>query len=290
MWMATFLAVSALAAPTSTWNCTLLSNMTIGTAAHNVVWTRKNCTGHTGGLVPHVGPIVVNVIDADIRPAGPIRATAAISQSAVGLGTLTEMSKDLNASETFTPLAGVNGGYFWRVDEAPGHFFDDVCVGKTRKDALRNASEYDPDAGVGDSLTIIDGAYASSNCDNLGNSEPAAMILDAPPSILKLPRGGRLPAGVQNAIGAGPNLVSVDNQTGASYVDVFGDNINIVEHASNTAIALKPAAGAGAGTHLYLVTFDGEDGCTEYNPKCGVNAHQVRNTIPKRGGSLLSQS
>jgi exopolysaccharide biosynthesis protein len=27
--------------------------------------------------------------------------------------------------------------------------------------------------------------------------------------------------------------------------------------------------------HLLLVTFDGHDGCVEYDPKCGVNSHQL---------------
>lgn len=48
-----------------------------------------------------------------------------------------------------------------------------------------------------------------------------------------------MPVGVQYAIGAGPNLVSLNVSTGGSYVDIEGDNVNIIEHASNTALALK---------------------------------------------------
>ena len=50
--------------------------------------------------------------------------------------------------------------------------------------------------------------YLSSNCDKFGNSEPVAAVLDYPPHFVQLKRAGRLPPGVQYAIGAGPNLVS----------------------------------------------------------------------------------
>jgi hypothetical protein len=94
--------------------------------------------------------------------------------------------------------------------------------------------------GTGDSLTVVGGKYLSSNCDKVGNSKPVAIVLDAPMAHIKhLDRGGRLGPGVQTAIGAGPNLVSFNKTTGSSFVDIYGDNINIVEHASNTAVALR---------------------------------------------------
>ena len=83
-------------------------------------------------------------------------------------------------------------------------------------------------------------------------------------------KGARLPPGVQYAIGSGPNLVSA-NESGGSYVDIEGDNVNIIEHASNTGLALKKTA---AGTEFSLILFDGEDGCTEYKPTCGVDSRQ----------------
>ena len=45
---------------------------------------------------------------------------------------------------------------------------------QVRSDALHNVSMTDPNAGIGDSITIIGGAYRSSNCDKDGNSKPAA--------------------------------------------------------------------------------------------------------------------
>ena len=93
-------------------------------------------------------------------------------------------------------------------------------------------------------------------CNPDGVPDSRLEVLDYPPHFVKLDRGEKLPAGVRWAIGAGPNLVS-RNPGGTSVIDIEGDNVNIVEHASNTAIALK-------GSVMMLVTFDGEDGCTEY--------------------------
>lgn len=146
-------------------------------------------------------------------------------------------------------------------------FIDDVCFGKFRKAALEPASMTDPNAGIGDSLTIINGTYASSNCDKIGNSKPVAAVLDSPPRFVKLGRGERLPSSVRWAIGAGPNLVSFNDTTGQSYIDVEGDNVNIVEHSSNTAIALR-------GDEFMLVTFDGSDLCPNADPTCGINSRQ----------------
>jgi hypothetical protein len=210
---------------------------------------------------------VVNVVQAAMVPGQSLRAEAVVAQGTSGLAPLSTLAKSATSS-SFTPLAGVNGGYFWRLDSK--NFLDDVCWGKTRADAHRNASSTDPNAGVGDSLTIIDYKYASSNCNKAGNSRPAVAILDLPMRIELLERGGRAEAGVKSAIGAGPNLVSYNATTGHSYIDVVGDNINILERASNTALALRPSR---EGQELLLVTFDGHDGCTEYG-NCGVNSHQ----------------
>jgi len=90
-------------------------------------------------------------------------------------------------------------------------FFDDVCFGKTAKDAHAPPSLTDPNAGIGDSLTIINGTYLSSNCDKLGNSDPVAAVLDNPVHFVQMGKAGRLPAAVQTAIGAGPSLVSYDS-------------------------------------------------------------------------------
>ncbi len=212
-----------------------------------------------------VGPIVVNTVHAVIsNRSGSPRLRPAIARTTLGLAKLHELAATAEEAG-FVPLAGVNGGYFFEVNR--GNFFDDVCWGKRREDALRNASLTDPNAGIGDGLTVLNGTYVSSNCDKLGNSKPVAAVLDYPPRFIQLERAERLPAGVQWAIAAGPNLVSRDPTSGKSYVSIEGDNVNILERASNTAIALRDDV-------AMLVTFDGVDGCVEYGA-CGVNSHQL---------------
>lgn len=59
-------------------------------------------------------------------------------------------------------------------------------------------------------------------------------------TIEVLHRGEPVADSIQSAIGAGPNLVSFDASTGTSYVDIPSDddNINILEHAANSAVGL----------------------------------------------------
>ena len=59
-------------------------------------------------------------------------------------------------------------------------------------------------------------------------------------TIEVLHRGEPVADSIQTAIGAGPNLVSFDASTGTSYVDIPSDddNINILEHAANSAVGL----------------------------------------------------
>ena len=263
------------AALTSTWNCTSISNTSL---APNVSWTKLNCTGDVNREQPwpgaqRIGPIVINIAIALLSPdrSSPVLRPV-VARSASGLAPLHELAATAAASssdDSFRPLAGVNGGYFFEVNRAD--FFDDVCFGKNRANALRNASLSDPNAGIGDSLTILNGTYASSNCDKVGNSKPVAAVLDWPPRFVKLKRAGRLPAGVEWAIGAGPNLVSRNASSGVSRIDIEGDNINILERASNTALAIR--SHGDTASEFLLVTFDGVDGCVEYG-KCGVNAWQ----------------
>jgi hypothetical protein len=249
----------------SPWECATLGHKSLVPAA--VEWTRLNCSGTAaartvGGesVERAVGPIVFNVITTQLSVPG-IRVVP-VSATDHTLHTVPElMSADA--------VAGINGGYFWRVDETK-LWIDDVCVGKTRADALRNASLADADAGVGDSVLGANGSLLASNCDRPGNSRPAALVLreegGGAPHIEVLRRGGRLSPTVIDAIGAGPNLVSVVN--GSSVVDIKpdDDNVNIYEHAANAAVALR-------GGELLLVTADGHDGCKRADPTCGIGAH-----------------
>lgn len=171
-------------------------------------------------------------------------------------------------------VAGVNGGYFWRLDLST--FFDDVCLGKTRKDALQPASLSNPNYGVGDSLLTINGTVYASNCDLPGYNVPVALIANgSSSSIVVMSRGQRLPDTVVDAIAAGPNLVSYNSTTKSSYVDIPKDdyNVNIWEHAADTGVGLVMRK--GQTSHLLMATVDGYDGCPIRDATCGIFCHQM---------------
>jgi len=264
------LASIAVAERHGMWTCTVLSSKTL---APNVQWVKRNCTGVVNRAKPfpgasHIGPVIVNVASALLSPhPDSPKLRPQIALTSMGLAKLHELAANATQGGPagFRPVAGVNGGYFFEVNRMD--FLDDVCFGKLRRDALRNVSLADPNAGIGDGLTIMNGQYKSSNCDKAGNSKPVVALLDYPPRFMKLARAERAPQGTQWAIAAGPNLVSRDASTNISHVDIEGDNVNIIEHASNTGLAIR-------GDEFMLVAVDGMDGCVEYKPTCGVNAWQ----------------
>lgn len=59
-------------------------------------------------------------------------------------------------------IAGINGGYFWRVD-CGRTWIDDVCRRKTYNEAMTPANDTNPNFGVGDGLIKIDGVVKSNN-------------------------------------------------------------------------------------------------------------------------------
>lgn len=88
-----------------------------------------------------------------------------------------------------------------------------------------------------------------------------------------LQRGESVSASITNAIAAGPNLVSFDTSTNSAFIDIptDDDNINIYEHAANTAVGLVYDANLSAKT-LWLVTTDGSDECGPKDYTCGLNS------------------
>ncbi len=96
-------------------------------------------------------------------------------------------------------------------------------------------------------------------------------------NIWTLHRGETAPESVQNAIGAGPNLVSYNATSKESYVDIpkDDDNINILEFAANTAIGVKLNTETGKATHILLITTDGSDECGPSDPSCGLNMYTL---------------
>ena len=165
--------------------------------------------------------------------------------------------------------------FFFLVD-ITGFWFDDVCREKVRKEANLPANPFTPNTGVSDGLIKVDGKVLGNNCNCTGYSRPAVAILDGKDSSIQiLHRGETVERSVQNAIGAGPNLVSYDSTTGQSFIDIPSDddNINILEHAANTAIAfIYDQSNPSVVAKTLLVTTDGSDECGPFQVGCGLNA------------------
>jgi hypothetical protein len=174
-------------------------------------------------------------------------------------------------------IVGINGGYFWRVDITK-FWVDDVCWFKSREEALSPVSAEHVNNGVGDGLIKIDGVVYSNNCNCTGFSRPAILSIDGADTTIEVKhRGETVAADKLNAIGAGPNLVSYNATSKTSYVDIPADddNINIIEYAANTAVAVKFDTETGKATHILLVTTDGSDECGPSQPTCGINMYSL---------------
>ena len=90
-----------------------------------VVWKTENCTND----VTQPPLLVVNSVTVDVSNPN-IRVVPAVSiDSSSPLQTIPEM-----ATQNENYIAGLNGGYFWRVD-IDGIWFDDVCREKLRFEA-----------------------------------------------------------------------------------------------------------------------------------------------------------
>ena len=124
-------------------------------------------------------------------------------------------------------IVGINGGYFWRVD-VTDYWVDDVCWFKSREEAMSPASKTNVNNGIGDGLIKIDGVVYSNNCNCFGFSRPAVMVFDGEDTNIEvMHRGETVSDDKQNAIGAGPNLVSYNATSKMGYVDIPSDDDNI---------------------------------------------------------------
>jgi hypothetical protein len=184
------------------------------------------------------------------------------------------------AAQNPNVIAGINGGYFWRID-VEGYWRDNVCRGKHRVDAEQPASTDCPNCGVGDGVVIIDGVLESSNCNCTGYSKPSVISLaQGGSSITVLDRGGFVdPNLVPNAIAAGPNLVSYDPSAGCAFVDIpeGDDNVNRVVYEASTAVGLVQLQtnGSMVATEGVLVTTDGSDSCHPNEHYCGLQCRDL---------------
>lgn len=218
------------------WTCISAQDDQKLTSSGSVYWRRENCTFATDGSQPL---LVVNSIHVDLT-ASDIRITPGVSQDAstpllpVGKMAATYTSKKL--------IAGINGGYFWRTD-IDGLWIDDVCRGKIRREAEKPADPDHVDYGIHDGVVMIDKQTVGNNCDCWGYSRPAVIETTSGNTewdIKVLHRGEKVGSTVVAALGAGPNLLSYSADKG-TYVDIPSDddNINIHEHAANTAVGIN---------------------------------------------------
>lgn len=262
------LVLAGVPAAHGAWRCSNTTTTDIGRLPGVVVWTSTTCEGRADGSPFHVGPLRFNIVAVDL--ASPtVRLTpllAAANESFL-------QTLDAMAAQRPGVIAGINGGYFWRLDSSS--FKDYVCRGKTRADAEHNSTGTCAGAaanyGVSDGLVKINGTVLGCNCDLPGYSVPAVYVINGSGSrIEKLPRGGAVDESVRDAIAAGPNLVT----DGKIDIDPHDDNINIPEHAANTAVGLRVDAASNTA-HAYLVTADGQDGKSVLDPLSGINAHQL---------------
>lgn len=274
------------------WECTPLPGDSAELAGGAVRWSRRRCTmtsdppwftlhpyrQRPSGLPANmpwnasrwlVQDVTLNVIEANLSAPG-VRAVPGVADPAVGTAPVPDIARYANGNTSPGLIAGINGGYFFRVDLS--HFEDDVCLGKTRSEAEQPTSRARPSYGVGDTLVKVNGQYLSRNCDNHGCSRPAVLVLGGGGNsshIEVLQRGQDVaaPTASANAIAASPNLVT------AGRIDIPADDDNtgnIEEHAANTAVGLRDN-----GTTLVMATIDGVDGCPMANATCGVNAVQL---------------
>lgn len=191
------------------WKCIPVSSKTLH---EGVIWNTQNCT-MDADADPH---LVVNSIHIDMRRTD-LRVIPAVADPAVSVQSIPDM-----ATQNPNFIAGINGGYFWRVD-IDGFWRDNVCKGKVRKEAEQPVSPLHVNFGVGDGVIKIDGETYSNNCNCTGYSRPAVLQIDRLNSSIEvLYRGEKVAPHVQSAIGAGPNLVSYNTTTGTwGYLGMF---------------------------------------------------------------------
>lgn len=258
------LAHSALAAaapqPPTSWTCRTLNASTIGSS---VAWRRLNCTSSAIPVYGPAGPVVINVAEVSLDAPGvrllPVAAPAGEVQTL-----------DLIAAATPTCVAAINSVYFWRLDSKS--FIDDVCLGKSRADALKPVAPGAASAnfGVGDGAMVANGQLLSSTCNTkLFQTRPVTLTINGTASRFDVQHTGDTPpAGLAlDSVTVGPNLLS-SNASG-TFVDIPDDDLNIgniLEHSANTGVGLT------ADGRALFVTTDGRDACPFYDQSCGTNA------------------
>jgi len=291
---AAFLALSACAGvqalgpkPAASWACTLNMPDTLLTPSSSLIWRQENCTAEGSDAVTTVNSLHIDLTAKDVRVVPGFSQDS--TQPLLPIG---KMAATYPQGSKF--LAGINGGYFWRTD-ITGFWLDDVCRGKTRKDAETPVDDCaaHPNNGLHDGSLIVDGKTVGCNCDKWGYSRPALLATtggNAEWGVQTLTRGQQAAAGVEAALAAGPNLVSFDASTGQARIDIPDgeDNINRFEHAAQTALGINFAAGTTTATKMVLVTTDGRE-CLQ-NQSCGLSDPNLASLMLLHFGSQQAMS
>ena len=247
------------------WTCHTIASASLASGAS---WSKQNCTspsvpsGKNGTKLQQVGPLIVNVV------VGNLSSNLRLVPLTAAVNSVTPLPNMTNPTPTATKLlAGINGAYFYRVDEQ--HFFDNVCLGKLKKIALLPVSTSSPNHGVSDGAIVRDGQVLGSNCDCLGENRVAVLSVNGTNSRIDVltERGAPPPFGVKfDAIGAGPNLITKGNIAIPPHDQNFA---NVYEHSANTGVGFRTTS---TTREVVMVTTDGHDGCKMDDTTCGVNA------------------
>jgi hypothetical protein len=159
------------------WRCIDLNSKIL---EDGVTWLTQNCTMKPEPAIPD---LTVNIVTVDLSSPN-VRVVPGIADPTKHLQTLPDM-----ATLNHNFIAGVNGGYFWRVDHGDD-WIDDVCLFKTKTEALSPPSKNNVNNGVGDGLITIDGVTYSYNCNCHGFSRPAVMSFQGPDTNIKVLQRG----------------------------------------------------------------------------------------------------
>jgi len=230
----------------------------------------------------------VNTITVDLTRSD-LRVVPAAADATAQLQKL----PDIAASANPNFIAGINGGYFWRVD-IEDFWRDNVCKGKTRSEA-ETPADYatNPNFGIGDGLIKVDGKVYSNNCNCFGYSRPAVIKLDGQKTDIEvLHRGETVDDSVQNALGAGPNLLSYNSTTEEAYVDIPSDddNINRVVYEATASVGFNIDPKSGLVTSLVMVETDGSDDCLPNQDWCGIFAKDLASLLKEAFGLEKARS
>ena len=136
------------------------------TLAPGATWTQYNCTAENVPYLPilpatSLGPIVVNVVETLLATPG-LRLVPITAANNGGLGTVDAIAA--KSAYGANVLAGINGGYFWEINNG-AKWFDNVCMCKKYDDAMKPASFDAPNQGVSDGYVVANGTLLGTDCD-----------------------------------------------------------------------------------------------------------------------------